>query len=116
MNIFRAIEIVAAGRAFECAGTYDSIVCHGWEKPTMAELEAASAQADAAEQLRLQLLAVFGTLPPGVQVAFKVTADAMRDAFARADIATARVILETTPVLPELEASKAALLAIFPNV
>lgn len=53
MNIFRAIEFIAAGRAFECFGTYDSIVCHGWQKPTEAELQAAYDQWTAAEAARL---------------------------------------------------------------
>lgn len=57
MNIFRAIEFIAAGRPFECAGTYASIVCPGWEKPTIEELTAASDAWDAAETQRLAQIA-----------------------------------------------------------
>jgi hypothetical protein len=38
MDYHVAIKSVANGRPYECRGTYESIVCIGWQKPTDQEL------------------------------------------------------------------------------
>jgi hypothetical protein len=57
MDYHVAIYHLAGGRAYECRGTYASIVCIGWAKPSDAELIAAYPIAVAAAELRASDLA-----------------------------------------------------------
>lgn len=84
-------------------------------QPSQDALATAARSIADAEAIRLQLVADLKTLPLGVQVFFKATADTLRDLLSVGQVAIAKEIIATTP-LPsvELETARDAMLSRFP--
>jgi hypothetical protein len=125
MDIAKVLQFAYPGKGFSLNGDeYDGLV---WldesPKPTLAEIEAQHPAylADIERKKKLaelpnELDAVFNALPVLVRAQFFPLKASVKLAFEQGDTEAALEIIKIAQVPPELESSKASLLALFDNL
>ena len=116
----QAMLLLALQRPFAVDGeSYDGIrMLDGGEKPSLQELQTAwdaHVEAVAAgNTIRAQLAADYAALPSGVQVAFNMAFNAVREKLIAGNISGAKAIITSFPVPSDYEAARTQMLSHFP--